>query len=78
LRFGSPFNQSDKWSLTIWFRLLKDMKIPFARPMLSDIERSAINDVMNGTVLTHGPNCASFESNFANYVGSKHAVTTSN
>lgn len=54
------------------------MKIPFARPMLSDIERSAINDVMNGTVLTHGPNCASFESNFANYVGAKHAVTTSN
>lgn len=54
------------------------MNIPFARPMLSDAERSAINDVMNGTILTHGPNCSNFESNFADYVGAEHAVTTSN
>ena len=39
----------------------KNMKIPFARPMLSDIEKSAVSDVLNGTVLTHGPNCANFE-----------------
>jgi perosamine synthetase len=54
------------------------MNIPFARPMLSDAERSAVNDVMNGTILTHGPNCSNFESNFADYVGAEHAVTTSN
>jgi perosamine synthetase len=46
--------------------------------MLGDAERSAVDHVMRGTILTHGPNCADFENSFADYVGAKHAISTSN
>ena len=46
--------------------------------MLSDAERFAVDHVMRGTILTHGQNCADFESSFADYVGAKHAISTSN
>ena len=46
--------------------------------MIGDAEREAMAEVLNGTILTHGPKCAEFEESFAKYVGVKHAVTTSN
>ena len=53
-------------------------KIPFGKPMIGDAERAAMADVLQGTILTHGPQCAEFEASFANYIGVKHAITTSN
>lgn len=52
--------------------------IPFGKPMIGDAERAAMEDVLQGTILTHGPKCAEFETSFANYIGVKHAITTSN
>ncbi len=54
------------------------MEIPFAKPMIGEQERAAIDDVLQGTILTHGPRCSAFEQAFADFVGVKHAVTTSN
>lgn len=52
--------------------------IPFGRPILGEEEKAAVCEVLSGHVLTHGPKCAAFEERFADLVGSKHAVTTSN
>jgi len=52
--------------------------IPFGRPILGDEEKAAVANVLSGTMLTHGPQCKAFEERFADLVGVKHAVTTSN
>ena len=46
--------------------------------MIGDAERDAMSSVLQGTILTHGPKCAEFETAFADYVGVKHAISTSN
>lgn len=51
--------------------------IPFGRPMLGEAERRLAAEVLEGTVLTHGPCCAEFEQKFAERIGAKHAVTVS-
>lgn len=52
--------------------------IPFGKPLIGDAERAAMAEVLQGTILTHGQKCANFETSFADYIGVKHAVTTSN
>jgi len=52
--------------------------IPFGKPLIGDDERAAMAEVLHGTILTHGPKCANFENSFAEYIGVKHAITTSN
>jgi perosamine synthetase len=52
--------------------------IPFGKPMIGIAERDAMAEVLCGTVLTHGPQCAEFEKRFSEFVGVKHAITTSN
>ena len=37
------------------------LMIPFGKPMLGDEERSAVADVLAGTILTHGPRVKDFE-----------------
>src|SRR5688572_26933805 len=51
--------------------------IPFGRPLLGATEKRLAAEVLDGTVLTHGPRCAEFEERFAKRVGAKHAVTVS-
>ncbi|MDC0074731.1 DegT/DnrJ/EryC1/StrS aminotransferase family protein [Alphaproteobacteria bacterium] len=51
--------------------------IPFARPSLEEEELLAVNEVLSGHILTHGPKCKEFEKKFANYIGVKHAISTS-
>jgi dTDP-4-amino-4,6-dideoxygalactose transaminase len=51
--------------------------IPFGRPMIGEMEKRLSAEVLNGTVLTHGPRCAEFEQEFAARVGARHAVTVS-
>lgn len=45
--------------------------------MLDDTERSAVDEVLRGYMLTHGPRCAAFEDRFAERLGVRNAITTS-
>ncbi len=51
--------------------------IPFGRPMIGDAERNAVMDVLSGHILTHGPKVKEFETAFAEFTGSPHALATS-
>ncbi|MEZ5100176.1 MAG: DegT/DnrJ/EryC1/StrS aminotransferase family protein [Thermoleophilia bacterium] len=52
--------------------------IPFGRPWITDDDRAAVLRVLEGHVLTHGPECSAFEQEFAAFLGpDARAVTTS-
>lgn len=51
--------------------------IPFGRPMISDAERKAVMNVLEGPTLVHGPRSKEFEQDFAAYTGAKHAISCS-
>ena len=52
--------------------------IPFGRPWITEAERSAVMEVLHGHILTHGPQCKAFETEFAAFVGDgAHCVTVS-
>lgn len=44
--------------------------IPFGRPWITDEDRQAVMEVLEGTILTHGPRCHDFEEDFAKFMGS--------
>jgi dTDP-4-amino-4,6-dideoxygalactose transaminase len=48
--------------------------LPFARPSITEAERRAVLDVLDTGWLTTGPRCREFETSFAEFVGSRHAV----
>ncbi len=50
------------------------MHIPMSSPDLTSAERDAVNDVMNTSVLSIGPQIGAFEQATAAYVGTRHAV----
>jgi dTDP-4-amino-4,6-dideoxygalactose transaminase len=53
-------------------------QIPFARPWITDEDRKAVIEVLEGHILTHGPQCKGFESEFAAFMGEgAHCVTVS-
>jgi len=52
-------------------------EIPFGRPWITDEDRARVMEVLNGHILTHGPNCKAFEQEFAQHMGTGHAVSTS-
>jgi len=43
--------------------------IPFGRPWLTEDDRRAVAEVLDGHILTHGPQCAAFEEEFAAFLG---------
>ena len=43
--------------------------IPFGRPDITDVDREAVMRVLNGHILTHGPECKNFEAEFASFLG---------
>jgi len=45
--------------------------------MLGKTEKRLAGEVLDGTILTHGPRCAEFEARFAERIGAKHGVTVS-
>jgi dTDP-4-amino-4,6-dideoxygalactose transaminase len=52
--------------------------IPFGRPQITDDDRRAVAAVLEGHVLTHGPECAAFEAEFAGMMGTDaHCVAVS-
>jgi len=52
-------------------------KIPFGRPMINHQEKDAVMNVMNGSILVHGPIATQFENKFANFTNAPHAVSVS-
>ena len=52
--------------------------IPFARPWITDDDRKAVMEVLEGYILTHGPHCKEFEAEFSAFMGQgAHCVTVS-
>lgn len=52
--------------------------IPFGRPWITDEDRQAVMEVLQGHILTHGPQCKSFEEEFGGFMGdSAHCVSVS-
>lgn len=57
---------------------MSDAPIPFARPWVTDDDRAAVARVLDGHILTHGPECAAFEQEMASFMGpGAHAVSVS-
>src|SRR5213592_2107703 len=53
-------------------------QIPFARPWITDDDRKAVLGVLDGYILTHGPQCKAFESEFGKFLGDgAHCVSVS-
>jgi len=57
---------------------MNNINIPFARPIIEKEERQASSKVLEGSILTHGPQCRLFEKNFSKYNFSSQAVSLSN
>src|SRR5437016_4083230 len=52
--------------------------IPFGRPWITDDDRKSVLEVLQGPILTHGPQCKAFEAEFAAFMGKDaRAVTMS-
>jgi dTDP-4-amino-4,6-dideoxygalactose transaminase len=52
--------------------------IPFGRPDITDVDREAVMRVLNGHILTHGPECKAFEAEFGAFLGEgAHCVSVS-
>ncbi|MFH1453629.1 MAG: DegT/DnrJ/EryC1/StrS family aminotransferase [Armatimonadota bacterium] len=51
--------------------------IPFGNPCITDEDRSKVMEVLNGHILTHGPQCKGFEEEFSLFTGGGYSVTTS-
>lgn len=50
--------------------------IPFGRPWVTDEDRAAVLRVLDGHVLTHGPECKAFEAEFSAFMGGEAASVT--
>lgn len=50
-------------------------EIPFGRPIIGDEERNAVNEVLKGHMLVHGPKAKEFEKDFASYTKAPHAIS---
>ncbi len=53
------------------------MKLPFGKPLIGLEEIKAVNDVLNGPILVHGPVAKKFESKFAEFTKSPNAISVS-
>src|SRR5579862_1061631 len=51
--------------------------IPITRPVLGDAELEAVRGALESGWVVQGPRVAEFESRFASFIGSPHAVATS-
>lgn len=51
--------------------------IPFGKPIIGSREVKAINAVLRGNILVHGPRSSDFENMFRKFTGAKYALTVS-
>jgi perosamine synthetase len=49
--------------------------IPLGKPFTDEREMEAIREVLESGWLAHGPKCKEFEKNFADYIGTKKAIS---
>ena len=56
---------------------MAEREIPFGRPWINDDDRRAVMAVLEGHILTHGPQCRRFEAEFVELMGGGGAVSTS-
>ena len=52
-------------------------KIPFGKPMINNLEKEAVMNVMDGSILVHGPISTQFETKFATFTNAPNAVSVS-
>jgi len=52
-------------------------KIPFGKPMIDHKEKDAVMNVMDGSILVHGPVATEFENKFASFTNAPNAVSVS-
>ena len=57
---------------------MKNQLISFAKPMLGKEEKSQVKEILNGSILTHGPKCRIFENKFGIFHGGINSVTLAN
>ena len=53
------------------------MKISFGKPLIGKEEKSAVQKVLSGNILVHGPKAREFEEIFCRFSGSPYAVSVS-
>jgi dTDP-4-amino-4,6-dideoxygalactose transaminase len=53
------------------------MKIPFGKPLIGKAEKKAVERVLSGNILVHGPKALEFENIFAKFTKSPFAVSVS-
>ena len=51
--------------------------IPFGRPIIGESEKKAVQDVLEGPILVHGPRAREFEERFAAFTRAGYAVSVS-
>lgn len=51
--------------------------IPFGQPILGEEEKRAVEEVLSGPILVHGPKSELFETAFAQFTGAPYAVSVS-
>jgi perosamine synthetase len=51
--------------------------IPFGKPLIGKEEKKAVEKVLSGPILVHGPESEEFESSFASFTKAPHAVSVS-
>ena len=52
-------------------------KIPFGKPMINNLEKEAVMNVMDCSILVHGPISTQFETKFATFTNAPNAVSVS-
>ncbi len=52
--------------------------IPIAKPLIGEEEKKAVMEVLSSGMLAQGEKVAAFEKSFAEFIGVKHAIATSN
>ncbi len=53
------------------------MKYPFGKPLITEAEIQAVNKVLSGPILVHGPKVIEFEDAFREFTGAPHAISVS-
>ena len=54
-----------------------EMKIPFGKPILEEEEKQAVQEVLSGPILVHGPKSEQFENAFGEFTSAPHAISVS-
>lgn len=49
-------------------------QIPFGKPIIGNRERRAVDEVLQGPILVHGPRAKQFEADFATFTGAPNAL----